>query len=83
MNGFRFTTESGTVYEINRDAMTWTRIQSTPRSGKTRRDDGKLVCVPEITVGHCALLQDNDIRPGCDTHFVMTTPVVSVSEILT
>ena len=83
MNGFRFTTENGTVYEINRDAMTWRKVSVTDQSGTTRGTSGHLVEAPQVVVGEPARLWDDDVLPGCSAHCVRTSLVVSISEFIT
>lgn len=47
----RFTTESGSVYEINDTAMTWTRINKTARSGGIRSETGVFDNRTPVVVG--------------------------------
>lgn len=83
MNGFTFTTENGSVYEINRDAMTWRKVKVTGASGHTRNMSGHLVEAPKVEVGKPAAMWDDDVLPGCSHHCVRTSLVVSVSEFIT
>ena len=83
MNGFRFTTETGSVYEINRDAMTWRRVSRTDKSGEIRNEGGTLVDFETVRIGEPAFLQDTNVRPGHVAHFVETSRVVAISEIIT
>lgn len=48
----RFTTESGSLYEIDSTAMTWTRLQHDhAASPYVRSESGDLKELPEIVVG--------------------------------
>ena len=79
-----FTTENGTRFRLvhNRHLMTWERLSSTPRSGVTRSNSGTLLEWPKLAVGYSAYLNDSDVRPGCDHHYVITSHVVLIEEKL-
>jgi hypothetical protein len=83
MNGFTFTTKSGTVYEINRDAMTWMRVSTTRNSGPIRNAKGNLISAPVVKIGQPVFLEDDAVLPGHVAHYVQTSPVISISEIIT
>lgn len=76
----QFKTESGTIYEINKDLMAWTRLKREEASGQTRGESGNLVRWPEIRIGERAKLFDDDIKPGHAAHCVLTSPVVEIME---
>jgi hypothetical protein len=55
----RFQTETGSVYEVSRDAsgMRWRRLAATLASGDIRGEYGPLIAWPEVVVGQrCRLL---------------------------
>ncbi len=72
----RFTTETGSVYTLDRDAMSWTRTR-TYHSGKIRQEFGTLLVWPEVEIGKTVYLCDSKVLPGCSHHYVFTSPVVS------
>lgn len=75
-----FKTENGTWYRLDRTLMTWARVVSTQTSGKTRREEGKLTKWPQIQVGYPAVIQDEDVLPGCTHHAVVTSLVTEIRE---
>jgi hypothetical protein len=77
---WRFRTENGTIYEVDKQAMGWRRISSTPDSGFTRHDGGRLVQWPELEAGARAELFDDDILPGHIMHCVLTSKIVAIWE---
>lgn len=78
---FKFTTINGTVYELDDVANTWKRVVRTKRSGHTRRDSGTLRSWPIIRIGHPAYIEDMDVLPGCVSHFLYTSEVVSTETV--
>jgi len=69
----------GSQYVIDTTKMTWRRThlgKDTP----TRKTEGNLMIVPDITVGEGMWLHDTDVRPGCVTHAVYTADVANVAE---
>jgi hypothetical protein len=77
----RFTTESGTIYECDKDLMTWCKMSTTSKSGITRSVCGHLIKWPKITVGQGAMLFDTDVKPGMTHHCVYTSDVIKVWEV--
>jgi len=75
-----FKTESGSVYRINYEKMTWERLNTGDPKHTSRKNSGNLVARPGIEIGRPAFLQDDDILPGCITHFVQTTEVTEIIE---
>lgn len=75
-----FKTENGTWYRLDHSRMTWERVVSTDTSGSTRREGGKLIKWPDVQVGHPAVMQDEDILPGCTHHAVVTSLVTEIRE---
>jgi hypothetical protein len=77
----RFRTTSGSEYQIDSRTMTWKRLITTEWSGRVRKDSGRLIRYPKITVGQPAFLPDTSIAPGAVGHAVMTTEVVKLWEV--
>lgn len=76
----KFTTINGSVYKLDKQAMTWERIGTTSKSGKIRQENGKLLSWPRIDIGWGALLNDSKVRPGMQVHYISTSKVVSVED---
>lgn len=71
----RFTTRSGSEYEINEEAKTWNRLTTTGTSGRLRGEGGKLTDIPPRIVLHLpAILY-------CEPH--KTTPKGMMRTIVT
>jgi hypothetical protein len=76
-----FTTENGTRYELDQEQMTWTKLSTTARSGSIRNSSGHLALWPTIKMGEPAILEDDDVLPGCAQHLVRTSNVVMIAEL--
>ena len=80
----RFTTVSGSLYEINHTAKTWSRPVHAPESsaGRTpngvRTSDGTFRTVSPIRVGATVVLTCDPIVAGADVRSIQTTPVVRI-----
>ena len=76
----RWRTETGSVYEIERDGagMRWRRVEATLGSGVLRNDDWPLLEWPEIEVGWSAVLVGPPLIAGADARIVRTSRVVEV-----
>jgi hypothetical protein len=71
----QFTTESGTVYQLDQADMTWNRMFKAKMSGHTRQEGGTLTEWPDIQIGKQAFLFDTDILPGHVAHAIQTSIV--------
>jgi hypothetical protein len=76
--GMKFKTESGSVYEVDTDKMTWRRESTTDRSGTIRNEHGDLLFAPDIVIGEPCELQDTSVLPGHGLHFVVTSRVTEI-----
>lgn len=74
----KFKTESGSWYKIDKKKMTWERVFRAQRSGVIRKEEGKLVKWPIITIGQIATLFDDAIQPNCIAHAVVTSKVIEL-----
>lgn len=74
----KFRTKSGSIYELSKTTMTWTRTNATELSGKIRSETGRLIDWPDVRVGERAVLVDDSVMPGFDGHAVFTTEVAEI-----
>jgi hypothetical protein len=77
----RFQTETGSVYEIVRDArgMRWRRLTATLGSGPLRNDGANLLSWPEVRVGERCSLPSESLAPPFP-RLVFTSVVVAILE---
>lgn len=73
----RFKTENGSIYILDHDTMGWSR-EPAASSGTIRQEFGTLIEWPRIVVGKEAFLQDTNVQPGYDEHWVHTSRVVEI-----
>ena len=71
-------TQTGSIYQIDTEAMTWTRLESTEHSGRLRTDGGALSCEPEIKLGERMIILGPPITPWTYGRIILTTPVVEI-----
>ena len=74
----RFKTETGSIYDLDQEKMTWRRLGRSPSSGQIRNEHGELTLWPIIVVGHSAMLEDKTIKAGYDRHYVATSRVTEI-----
>jgi hypothetical protein len=75
----RFRTETGSIYEISRDAegMRWRRLSATLGSGPLRNEGAELLRWPKVRVGErCTLISEPLVPPL--TRIVLTSTVVAI-----
>lgn len=80
----RITTESGSIYFLNKNAMTWDRILASPHSDPTspvRTRGGPLLEWPQVVVGQPVDIMGPPIQTGATFRLVRTSPVTKVEEI--
>ena len=76
----RFRTESGSLYKLDKEKMTWERTYARKgSSGIIRNESGTLVRWPDIFEGQPAVMQDTNVREGANAHYVRTSYVVEIS----
>ena len=75
----KFTTETGSVYTLDKGTMGWSRV-STSESGTIRQEFGTLLEWPEVEVGEAVYLRDSKVLPGHLHHYVFTSYVTEVTE---
>jgi hypothetical protein len=75
----RFQTETGSIYEISRDAegMRWRRLSATLASGPLRNEGAELVRWPEVRVGERCPLVSVPFIPSLQ-RLVLTSTVVAI-----
>jgi hypothetical protein len=75
----RFQTETGSIYEISRDAegRRWRRISATLASGPLRNEGAELVRWPEVRVGERCPLVSVPFIPSLQ-RLVLTSTVVAI-----
>lgn len=84
----RFTTQNGSLYELDGEKRTWARLVKDSNSGEIRAEQGTLVCLPKVEIGRSVYIQDTNILEafrglgGYAVHLVLTSPVVSIEETL-
>jgi hypothetical protein len=78
----RFRTETGSVYEVVRDAegMRWRRLSATLASGPLRSEQGDLTAWPDLALGERCELWSEPINPPWP-RIVLTTQIVAFLEI--
>jgi len=74
----RFRTETGSIYDLDQEKMTWRRLGRSPASGQIRNEHGQLLIWPNIIVGKQAILEDDTIKAGYDRHYVATSRVTEI-----
>jgi len=79
MARLRFRTETGSVYELSRDAegMRWRRASATLSSGVLRSEEGRLLAWPAVAVGHRCGLWSEPVAPPW-ARLVLTSAVVEI-----
>lgn len=71
----KVTTETGSVYEINLESKTWSRVP-TEESGKTRTESGNILNELSIRVGYPMVIQTDRITEH--PRFLSTSLVRSI-----
>lgn len=74
----RFTTVNGSVYEIDDQDKTWTRLQESPASGLLRSGWGPYWEADCHGIGFPLVLTGPPINPEMDKRIVSTSPVVKI-----
>jgi len=74
-------TKTGSVYILNKDAMTWERVVSSSKSGKIRTAGGPLLEWPIIVVGEGVEMYGPPIDPTKSLRWVYTSDVQSWREL--
>jgi len=74
----RFRTETGSVYTVDNERLTWRRVHRTTRSGRLRTESGELTAPVVPRVGESATLVGPPFRLGVGPRLIVTTPVVAV-----
>lgn len=77
----RYTTDSGSVYEIDNEQMTWTRLKQTSASGLLRSGWGPYWELDCLGVGFPLVLTCPPINPDADRRVVSTSPVVAIEVV--
>lgn len=71
-----FTTETGSIYQVDYDKRTWARLSKTSKSGGIRQESGHLLHYPAIIVGQPCTMVDDSVLEGHDVHYVQTSRVL-------
>lgn len=74
----QFTTESGSTYILDSEAMTWSRLDGVT---KIRTTGGKFLGWPEVKVGKPVNIVGPALTPGADCRLITTSPVRFTSEL--
>lgn len=80
----RITTESGSIYFLNKNTMTWDRTLASPHSDASfpvRTRGGPLLEWPQVVVGQPVDIMGPPIQAGATFRLVRTSPVMHVEEI--
>jgi hypothetical protein len=81
MRHIRFKTESGSLYELDEEAMTWSRLTHSAESVAVRTKSGPMLKWPEVKIGReCRILGPSLSFVG-GIRLIETTPVVSVEAL--
>ena len=82
----KVTTQSGSVYDLDRDTMTWSRKrvreytedEEIDMTNPLRTAQGELRVWPVVEVGISLILQCPPLVPGTDGRVIWTSPVTEV-----
>lgn len=74
-----FTTESGAVYVLDKELMTWSRGGNSTYN--LRSTEGKLLEWPKVEVGKPVEMWGPPFRKGAAIRLIFTTPVISIKEL--
>lgn len=77
----QFTTESGSTYIIDNEAMTWERVIPGPGSVNVRTKGGPLYLSPSAVIGYPCIIVGPPLTEGADFRYIQTTPVTSITEL--
>jgi len=80
----RITTESGSIYFLNKNTMTWDRVIASAHSDPAypvRTRGGPLLEWPQVVVGQPVDIMGPPIQAGATFRLVRTTPVLKVEEV--
>ena len=69
-------TKNGSIYSLNRDSMTWRRIEGGATSDVRGALAGKLLCWPEVQVGKPMKLLYPPLERGGFLRIITTSPVI-------
>jgi len=73
----KFKTETGSIYLVDTDAMTWERLSNTGVS-PIRTETGPLTEVPELVVGRSAELIGPPFVPNAVARAIITSRIVEI-----
>lgn len=79
----RFTTESGSIYEVDYDACCWARIKATSKSGRLRTDTAQFFNNPVVKLGQPVAFWSDALptsERGTVARIIYTTPVTDMEE---
>lgn len=71
-------TETGSLYHIDCEALTWERSESTDKSGYLRTDGGTITSYKEPKLGQPFILLCPALVPMTFCRIIMTTAVISI-----
>jgi hypothetical protein len=81
----RITTETGSIYFLSKNTMTWGRIkfveQGDDNPYPVRTPGGQLTVWPEVRVGYSVDMMGPPLTPGATVRLVTTSRVVKVEEV--
>jgi universal stress protein A len=69
-------TQTGSVYNLNRDSMTWRRIAGRTGPSALETDAGKLLDWPKVQAGKPMKFQYSPLRGDGDLRTITTSPVI-------
>jgi hypothetical protein len=72
----RFSTSSGSLYELDREQLTWTRLKHHPDSDSLRTESGQLYEWPEVVVGEPVVMLGAGLSFG--VREITTSPVTAI-----
>ncbi len=75
-----FKTETGSEYQLDKNLMTWRRMNISDESGTLRNEYGKLERWPDIVLHEQAILYvaPHPTTPDGYSRVIITSPVVSI-----
>jgi hypothetical protein len=74
------TTESGSIYEIDTDLMTWIRLQMSKQSGYIRSKSGTFLELKTLGIGKRMTIVCPPFIEGMSGRLIITSPLTKIEE---
>jgi hypothetical protein len=77
----RFKTITGSVYEIDTENLRWARLSYTENSGYVRGENGPLLAIPEVKLGHSVIMNCPPVDDKYVGRLIITSAVMEVEKL--